>query len=169
VDPNAELTVGEGEVRVTISRFSLSHDTFQSADKYLAFSTRRFELPPDRAATFGADLADRNIGRRTSGGEWPPSTSPSSTEQARVRSVRHLDPRIRASGSSTSRGSTPSAGPPVSNSAGRRRPPLAVPSSSGARVRALSAGDFEATVVCGSGSCKEVRAGACTSTSRANR
>jgi hypothetical protein len=32
VDPNAELTVGEGEVRVTISRFSLSHDTFQSAD-----------------------------------------------------------------------------------------------------------------------------------------
>lgn len=43
LDPNAELTVGEGEVRVTIPRFSLSHDRFQSADspKYLIFSTRR--------------------------------------------------------------------------------------------------------------------------------
>ena len=43
LDPNAELAVGEGEVRVTIPRFSLSHDRFQSADsaKYLTFSTRQ--------------------------------------------------------------------------------------------------------------------------------
>ena len=32
LDPNAELAVGEGEVRVTISHFSLSHHRFQSAD-----------------------------------------------------------------------------------------------------------------------------------------
>ena len=50
LDPNAELAVGEGEVRVTIPRFSLSHDTFQPVDspKYLIFSTGRFELPADR-------------------------------------------------------------------------------------------------------------------------
>ena len=64
LDPNAELVVGEGEVGVTIPRFSLSHDTFQPADspKYLVFSTHRFELPPDRAATFAVDLAIDNIG-----------------------------------------------------------------------------------------------------------
>ena len=64
LDPNAEVAVGEGEVRVTIPRFSLSHDRFQSADspKYLAFSTRVFELPPDRPATFAVDLAVKNIG-----------------------------------------------------------------------------------------------------------
>jgi uncharacterized protein DUF6081 len=64
VDPNAELVVGEGEVRVTIPRFSLSHDEFQAADsvKYLALSTREFELPPDRPVTFAADLAVENIG-----------------------------------------------------------------------------------------------------------
>jgi hypothetical protein len=63
-DPNAELAVGEGEVRVTIPRFSLSHDSFQSADspKYLVFSTRVFELPPDGPATFAVDLAVENIG-----------------------------------------------------------------------------------------------------------
>jgi hypothetical protein len=51
-------------VRVTIPRFSLSHDTFQSADspKYLVFSTRQFELWPDRPATFAVDLAVENIG-----------------------------------------------------------------------------------------------------------
>jgi hypothetical protein len=32
LDPNAELAVGKGEVRVTIPRFSLSHHRFQSAD-----------------------------------------------------------------------------------------------------------------------------------------
>jgi Family of unknown function (DUF6081) len=64
LDPNAALAVGEGEVRVTIPRFSLSHDTFQAADspKYLIFSTRQFELPPDRPATFAVDLAVTNLG-----------------------------------------------------------------------------------------------------------
>jgi hypothetical protein len=64
LDPNAELAVGEGEVRVTIPRFSLSHDRFQAVDspKYLVFSTRDFELPPDRPATFAAELAVENIG-----------------------------------------------------------------------------------------------------------
>jgi hypothetical protein len=64
LDPDAALAVGEGEVRVTIPRFSLSHDTFQPADsaKYLIFSTRQFELPPDRPATFAVDLAVKNIG-----------------------------------------------------------------------------------------------------------
>ena len=64
LDPNAEVAVGEGEVRVTIPRFSLSDDRFQSADspKYLAFSTRRFELAPGRPATFAVDLAVKNIG-----------------------------------------------------------------------------------------------------------
>jgi hypothetical protein len=63
LDPNAELAVGEGEVRVTIPCFSLSHDTFQPADsaKYLIFSTGQFELPPDRPATFAVDLAVENI------------------------------------------------------------------------------------------------------------
>jgi Family of unknown function (DUF6081) len=64
LDPNAKLIVGEGEVRVTIPRFSLSHDTFQPADsaKYLIFSTGQFELPPDRPATFAVDLAVKNLG-----------------------------------------------------------------------------------------------------------
>jgi Family of unknown function (DUF6081) len=64
LDPNAELAVGDGEVRVTIPRFSLSHHTFQSVDsvKYLTLSANRFELPPDRPATFAADLAVENIG-----------------------------------------------------------------------------------------------------------
>jgi hypothetical protein len=64
LDPNADLAVGDGEVRVTIPRFSLSDDRFQSADspKYLVFSTGRFELPPDRPATFAVDLAVENIG-----------------------------------------------------------------------------------------------------------
>jgi hypothetical protein len=64
LDPNAQVAVGGGEVRVTIPRFSLSHDTFQSADspKYLVYSTRRFELPADKPATFAVDLAIENIG-----------------------------------------------------------------------------------------------------------
>jgi Family of unknown function (DUF6081) len=64
LDPNAELAVGEGEVRVTIPRFSLSHDAFQAADspKYLVYSTRQFELAPDRPATFAVDLAVENGG-----------------------------------------------------------------------------------------------------------
>ena len=64
LDPNAELAVGDGEVRVTIPRFSLSHDTLQAVDsvKYLTLSTRAFELAPERPATFAADLAVENIG-----------------------------------------------------------------------------------------------------------
>jgi hypothetical protein len=57
LDPNAELAVGEGEVRVTIPRFSLAHSA-----KYLIFSTREFELPPDRPATFAVEMAVENIG-----------------------------------------------------------------------------------------------------------
>jgi Family of unknown function (DUF6081) len=57
LDPSAELAVGEGEVRVTIPRFSLAHSA-----KYLIASTRLFELPPDRPATFAVDMAVQNIG-----------------------------------------------------------------------------------------------------------
>ena len=64
LDPNAELAVGEGEVRVTIPRFSLAHDRFQAVDsaKYLISSTRQFQLPPDRPATFAVDMAVTNLG-----------------------------------------------------------------------------------------------------------
>jgi hypothetical protein len=64
LDPNAELTVGDGEMRVAIPRFSLSHDEFQAADspKYLTFSTREFELRPDGPATFAVDQAVENVG-----------------------------------------------------------------------------------------------------------
>src|SRR5215212_6431686 len=63
LDPNAEVAVGASEVRVTIPRFSLSHDRFQAADspKYLVFSTDRFEVPPDRPLPFAVDLAVENI------------------------------------------------------------------------------------------------------------
>jgi hypothetical protein len=63
LDPNAEVAVGDGEVRVTIPRFSLSSGELQSVDsvKYNVLSTRRFELPPDRPVTFAADLAVENI------------------------------------------------------------------------------------------------------------
>jgi hypothetical protein len=57
LDPNAELAVGEGEVRVTIPRFSIVHSA-----KYLIVSTGLFELPPDRPATFAVDMAVENIG-----------------------------------------------------------------------------------------------------------
>jgi hypothetical protein len=72
LDPNAEVAVGGGEVRVTIPRFSLSHDTFQSADspKYLVYSTRRFELPADKPATFAVDLAIENIGGEPRDYRW---------------------------------------------------------------------------------------------------
>jgi Family of unknown function (DUF6081) len=64
VDPNAEVDVGDGELRVTIPRFSLSHDSFQAADspKYLVFSTAQFDVPEDRPATFAVDMAVENIG-----------------------------------------------------------------------------------------------------------
>jgi hypothetical protein len=58
------VVTGQGEVQVTIPRFSLSHDTFQPADsaKYLVFSTQQFELSPDRPGTFAVDFAVENIG-----------------------------------------------------------------------------------------------------------
>jgi hypothetical protein len=64
LDPNADVAVGDAELRVTIARFSLSHDRFQAADspKHLGFSTREFALPPDGPATFAVDLAVDNIG-----------------------------------------------------------------------------------------------------------
>jgi hypothetical protein len=64
LDPNAELTVFDGAVHVTIPRFSLSHDEFQSVDsvKHLIYSSRHFEVPLERAATFAVDLAVANIG-----------------------------------------------------------------------------------------------------------
>jgi hypothetical protein len=63
LDPNAEMTVADGELRVRIPRFTLSHDTFQPADnvKYLAFSTRQFELPDEGPAAFGVDLVISNV------------------------------------------------------------------------------------------------------------
>jgi Family of unknown function (DUF6081) len=64
LDRGAELAVGDGELRVTIPRFSMSHDTFQSVDsvKYAMLSSREFELPSDAPVTFAADLAIENIG-----------------------------------------------------------------------------------------------------------
>jgi Family of unknown function (DUF6081) len=56
LDPNAEVAVGEGEVRVTIPRFSVAHSA-----KYLIFSTGTFELSADRPATFAVDMAVENI------------------------------------------------------------------------------------------------------------
>jgi Family of unknown function (DUF6081) len=63
LDPEAQVTVADGEVRVTIPRFSVSDDTSQTADsaKYLVFSTREFDVA-DRPATFAVDLAVENIG-----------------------------------------------------------------------------------------------------------
>jgi hypothetical protein len=63
-DPNADVLVGDGQIRVNIPRFSLSHDTFQAADnvKYLMFSTARIELPAEGPAVFGVDLAVRTAG-----------------------------------------------------------------------------------------------------------
>jgi hypothetical protein len=64
LDPNARIVVGDGEVHVAVPRFSLSNDRFQAADsvKFLALSTRTFELPPDRPAAFAADVAVTGIG-----------------------------------------------------------------------------------------------------------
>src|SRR4051794_22340134 len=62
-DPNAEVVVSDGEVRVTMARFTVSHDSFQAVDsvKHLVLSTHRFELPPDGATSFAADLAVENL------------------------------------------------------------------------------------------------------------
>jgi hypothetical protein len=57
LDPNAELAVSGGEVRVRIPRFSIAHSA-----KYLIFSTGRFTLAADRPATFAVEMAVENIG-----------------------------------------------------------------------------------------------------------
>jgi hypothetical protein len=57
LDPAAELAVGDGELRVTIPRFTLAHSA-----KYVILSKHQFELPPDRPASFAVDMAVRNIG-----------------------------------------------------------------------------------------------------------
>jgi Family of unknown function (DUF6081) len=57
LDPNADVAVGGGEVRVTIPRFSLAHSA-----KHLILSTGQFELSADRPATFAVDMAVQNIG-----------------------------------------------------------------------------------------------------------
>jgi hypothetical protein len=64
LDPDAQVTVGEGEVRVTIPRFTLAHDRFQAVDsaKHLTVSTQEFELPPDGPASFAVEQAVENIG-----------------------------------------------------------------------------------------------------------
>ena len=64
LDPDAQVAVGEGEVRVTIPRFSLAHDRFQAVDsaKHLTVSTHAFALPPDRPVSFAVDQAVENIG-----------------------------------------------------------------------------------------------------------
>ncbi|MBO3749584.1 hypothetical protein J5X84_26195 [Streptosporangiaceae bacterium NEAU-GS5] len=63
-DPASEVSVGDGEVRVTIPRFTLASNTFQPVDsaKYLAYSTGGWDVPPDGPVTFAVDLAIENIG-----------------------------------------------------------------------------------------------------------
>jgi hypothetical protein len=106
LDPNAELAVGEGEVRVTIPRFSLAHDTFRPADsaKYLIISTREFELPPDRPATFAVDLAVESIGGDPSSwarGEQASRSTTSSSRRTRTSTTTSpgfVRPRSRSTG-----------------------------------------------------------------------
>lgn len=63
IDPNADVRVGDGAVRVNIPQFSLSHGQSQAADniKYLMFSTETIELPAEGPAVFGVDMAVRNV------------------------------------------------------------------------------------------------------------
>jgi hypothetical protein len=81
LDPNAEATVAEGEVRVMIPRFSLSHDTLQAADsvKYLILSTREFSscprIGPRRSPPTSRSRTSAGI-RGTSVGGSPPFRSP---------------------------------------------------------------------------------------------
>jgi hypothetical protein len=56
--PTPSWPSGRAKCGWTIPRFSLTHSA-----KHLVFSTRRFELPADRPATFAVDMAVRNIGR----------------------------------------------------------------------------------------------------------
>jgi hypothetical protein len=78
LDPAAEVAVGEGEVRVAISRFSMAHGTFQPS--------RQRQVPhlldgPVRAARIGPRRSPPTSPSRTSAGtrgttteEWPHST-----------------------------------------------------------------------------------------------
>jgi hypothetical protein len=54
---------------------------FATEGKYLTFSTRQFELPPDRPRRSPSTSRSRTSAgnRGTSVGEWPPSTSSTST------------------------------------------------------------------------------------------
>ena len=98
--PTRELAVGEGEVRVTIPRFSLAHDRFQAVDsaKHLTVSTRRVRAAARRARDVRRRPGGREHRRRPGGlpprdGRLPrlrPRRDP-----ARVRRRRHLDPRVR--------------------------------------------------------------------------
>ena len=79
LDPNAELAVGDGEVRVTIPRFSLSHDTFQpptapstSRSRRGSSSCRR--IGPRRSPSTSRSRTSAGT-PATSAGGWPPSTS----------------------------------------------------------------------------------------------
>jgi hypothetical protein len=82
LDPNAELAVAEGEVRVTIPRFSLSHDTFQAADSPSTWRSRRGGSSYRRIGPRRSPSTSRSRtlagNPRTSGSEWPPSTSSTS-------------------------------------------------------------------------------------------
>ena len=63
-DPHTRVVVRDGEAEIGIPRFSLSDDRFQTADsvKFLALSTRVFDLPAAGAATFAADFAVTTAG-----------------------------------------------------------------------------------------------------------
>lgn len=98
LDPNAGLAVGEGEVRVMIPRFSLSHDAIQSV--------RQRQIPHlvdgrvRAIARSARDVRRRARGqqhRRGAAGLPSRDRSPFRPrgEQARVLRLRHFDPRVR--------------------------------------------------------------------------
>jgi hypothetical protein len=100
LDPNAALVVGDGELRVTIPRFSLSHDTFQAADspKYLVFSRAgsicRRPAPRRRRRPRGRERRRGPRGLPPGHGGVPcvrPRRKP-----ARFRRLPHRHPRVRA-------------------------------------------------------------------------
>jgi hypothetical protein len=79
LERNAELSVGEGELRVTISRFSLWHQRSQAptalntSSSPLASSSCRRTDPRRSPSTSRSRTSARNRG--TTAAEWPPSTS----------------------------------------------------------------------------------------------
>ena len=92
LDPNAELAVGEGEVRAGDNSFSLAHSA-----KYLIFSTRQ-----SSCRWIGRRRSPSTSRWRTLGGE-PDDTAWDGRlrrlrprrEHARVLCRRHLHPRVR--------------------------------------------------------------------------